>query len=67
MRAKASSEDLRSSIGRFSLGQELKFITSTRGTSGYLKIGISPKYQEGRFREIEVVGSRRLSTHVSRS
>ena len=31
---------------------------------GYLERRISPKIQEGRFREIEVVGFRRLPTHV---
>ena len=56
----ASSHDLRISVGRFSSGQEQKFITSTRDTCGYLKIGISSKIQEERFREIEVVGFRRL-------
>ena len=55
-RAKASSQDLQSSVGRFSSVQERKFIASTRGTSGYLEKGISLKIQEGRFREIEVVG-----------
>ena len=64
---KASFQDLRSSVSRFSLGQEQKFISSTRGTCGYLKRGISPKIQEGRFWEIEVVGFRRLPTRVSRS
>ena len=59
-RAKAFSHDLQSSIRRFSSGKEQKFIASTRGTRGYLKIGISPKIQEGRFREIKVVGFRRL-------
>ena len=62
-----SSRDVRSSMGRFSLGQEQMFIASTRSTCGYLKRGISPKIQEGRFREIEVVGFRRLSTLVSRA
>ena len=66
-RAKASSQDLRTSVGQFSSGQERKFIASTRGTRGYLERGISPKNQEGRFPEIEVVRSRRLPTHVSHS
>ena len=65
-RAKASSQGLRSSVGRFSSGQERKFIASTRGTRGYLERGISPKTQEGIFREIKVIGFRRLPTHVSR-
>ena len=38
-----------------------------RGMRGYLKRGISPKIQEGRFWEIEVVGFRRLLTGVSHS
>ena len=62
---RAFSQDLRSSVGRFSSSQEQKFIASTRGTCGYLERRISPKIQEGRFREIEVVGFRRLPTHVS--
>ena len=66
-RAKASSLDLRSFVDWFLLGQERKFITSTRGMRGYQKIHISPKFQEGRFREIEVVGFRRLPTRVSSS
>ena len=66
-RAKDSSQDLRSFVGRFSSGQEQKFIASTRGTPGYIERGISPKFQEGRFREIEVVGFMRLPTRVSRS
>ena len=66
-RVKASSQDLRSSVGRFSSGQEQKFIASTRGKRGYLKRGISLKIQEGRFQEIEVVEFRRLPTHVSPS
>ena len=61
-RAKASSQDLRSSVGRFSSVQERKFIASTRGTRGHLEKGISLKIQEGRFREIEVVGFRWLPT-----
>ena len=65
--SQASFQDLWSSVGRFSSGQEQKFIASTRGTCRYLKRGISPKIQEGRFREIEVVGFRRLRTHVSRA
>ena len=36
-----------------------------RGTHGYLERKISPKIQEGGFREIEVVGIRRLPTCVS--
>ena len=66
-KSEASFHDLRSSVGRLSSGQEQKFIASTRGTHGYLKIGISPKIKDGRFREIEVVEFRRLSTHVSRA
>ena len=58
--SQASSHDLWSSTGRFSSGQEQIFIASTRGTHGYLKKGIFPKIQEGRFWEIEVVGFRRL-------
>ena len=58
----ASFQGLWSSVGWFSSGQEQKFIASTRGNRGYLKIGISPKIQDGRFREIEVVGFRRLPT-----
>ena len=49
------------------VGPRTKFIASTRGTRGYLKIGISPKIKDGRFREIEVIEFRRLSTHVSRA
>ena len=64
--SQASSHNIRSSMGWFSSGQEQNFIASTRGTRGYLKRGISPKIQEGRFREIKVVGLRRLSTRVSR-
>ena len=64
--SQASFQDLWSSVGRFLLGQEQKFIASTRGNCGYLKRGISLKIQEGRFREIEVVGFRRLPTRVSR-
>ena len=41
--SQASFQDLRSSVGRFSLGEGQKFITSTRGTRGYFKIRISPK------------------------
>ena len=63
--SQASFQDIRSSVGRFLLGEEQKFITSTRGTRGYLKRGISPKIQEGRFWEIEVVGFKRLPTCVS--
>ena len=33
----ASFQDLRSSVGQFSSGQEQKFIVSTRGTRGYLE------------------------------
>ena len=66
-RAKASSQDLQSSVGRFTSGQEQKFIASTRGTRGYLKRGISSKIQEERFCEIEVVGFKRLPTRVSHS
>ena len=36
-----------------------------RGTRAYLERRISSKIQEGRFREIEVVGFRRLPTSVS--
>ena len=57
-----SNFELRS--GRLSSGQERKFIASTRGMHGYLEIKISPKIQEGRFQEIEVVGFRRLPTRV---
>ena len=63
--SQAFSHDLRSSEGWFSSGQEQKFIASMRGTRGYLKRGISPKIQDERFREIEVVRFRRLPTHVS--
>ena len=62
---RASSQDLRSSVGWFSSSQEQKFIASTRGTLGYLERRISPKIQEGRFWEIEVVGFTRLSTRAS--
>ena len=62
---RASSQDLWSSVGRFSSSQEQKFITSTRGTHGYLERRISSKIQEGSFREIEVVGFMRLPTCVS--
>ena len=62
---KASFHDLWNSVGRFSSGQEQKFITSTRGMRGYLERRISPKIQERRFLEIEVVRFRSLSTHVS--
>ena len=65
--SQASFQDLRSSAGRFSLGQEQKFISLTRGTHGYPKRGISPKIQKGRFREIEVIGFRRLPTCVLRA
>ena len=61
-RAKASSQDLQSSVGLFLSDQERKFIASTRGMRGYLEKGISSKNQEGRYREIEVVGFRRLPT-----
>ena len=64
---KAPFQDLRSSVGRFLSSQEQKFIASMRGTHGYLERRISPKIQERRFQEIEVVGFRRLPTHVSRS
>ena len=63
--SQASFQDLPSSVGRFSSGQEQKFISSMRGMRGYLKRGILSKIQEGRFREIEVVGFRRLPTRVS--
>ena len=62
---RASSQDLRSSVGQFLLGQEQKFITSTNDMRGYLEKRISPKIQERRFREIEVFGFRRLPTRVS--
>ena len=56
--SQASFQDLWSYVGRFSLGQEQKFIASTRGMRGYPKRGISLKIQDWRFREIEVVGLR---------
>ena len=62
---KASFQDLRSFVGRFSLGQEQKLIASTNGKRGYLERRIFPKIQERRFREIEVFGFRRLPTCVS--
>ena len=62
---RAFSQDLRSSIDRFSSDQEQKFIVSMRGTCGYPERKISSKIQEGRFWEIEVVGFRRLPTRVS--
>ena len=40
---KASFQDLRSSVGWFSSGQEQKFIASMRGKRGYLERRISPK------------------------
>ena len=63
--SQASSHDVRCSVGQFSSGQEQKFISLTRGTHGYLKRGILPKIQEGRFKEIKVVRFRRLPTRVS--
>ena len=63
--SQASSHDIQSSVGRFSSGQERKFIVSTRGMREYQKRGISSKFQEGRFQEFEVVGFRRLPTRVS--
>ena len=42
-----------------------KISSYRRGTCGYLKRRISSKIKERRFREIEVVGFRRLPTHVS--
>ena len=59
--------DLKRSGSWFLSGQEQKFIALTKGTCGYLERGISPKIQAGRFQEIEVVGSRRLPTRVSRT
>ena len=41
----ASLFDLRSSVGRFSSGQEQKFIASTRGMRGYLEREISSRIQ----------------------
>ena len=49
----------------FCISQEQKFVALTRGKRGHLKIGISSKIQEGRFREIEVVGFRRFPTRLS--
>ena len=47
--SKTSFDDPRSSINRNSLGQELKFIASTRATHMYQKEEISPKIQMRRF------------------
>ena len=52
---KDSFQDLRSSIGQFSSGQERKFIASTR----------VHKIRERRFREIKVFGLRKLPARVS--
>ena len=63
--SKASFQDLWSSIGQFSSGQERKFIASMRGTYGYLERRISLKIQERKFRDIEFFGFRKLPTRVS--
>ena len=43
--APTSLYDLRRSMGRFSLGQELKIIYSTKAMCGYQKHEISPRIQ----------------------
>ena len=43
--ASTSLYDLRRSVGRFSSGQELKIICSTKATRGYRKHELSPRIQ----------------------
>ena len=53
IRAKASSHDLRSSVGRFSSGQERKFIASTRGKREYQKKRDFTEVPRGEISEIK--------------
>ena len=52
-KSKTSFDDPRSSVGRNSSRQELKFIASTRAMRTYQKEEISPKIQRRRFGEIK--------------
>ena len=65
-KSKTSFSNLRSSIGRNSSSQELKFIYSTRATLTYQNRRILPKIQKRRFGEIGFFKLRRCSRGLLR-